>query len=514
MNVRSLIALVACIGVSLWLAEQAHARGGFGGGRGGGGGGGGFSRGGGGFGGGGGFSGGGFGGASLGRSPSLSGMGGGGFGGDRGFGGGAAGLGDRGLGDRGLGDLGGDRGFGDRGLGELGGDRGFGEGGLGDRGFGDRGFGEGGLGDRGFGEGGIGDRGLGDRGIGDRGIGERDFARPTNQDLGRFLNLPEAPRGNLRGVDDRLPAAGRPAIADRAHQFGEHRAINGLPDKAQHDQWRDHRDEWANGIRDNVGHRWDNMFTRDWWHDHHGNWDHHQWWWNHGGWDGHYWWGWATWPALTGWFAGSWGEPIYYDYGGNVVYNDNSVYVNDQDVGTPEQFAQQAIDTAAAGAQALPGDAASDATGDNTAEDPANWMPLGVFAVTKQGTDKPTIFLQLAVNKQGIIAGTYENTGTDQSLPITGSVDKQTQRACWTVGKYKDTVMETGIYNLTQDETQVLVHFGTQKTQTWSMVRMNQPQDNAAQGADGAASDPADGQGSEAADGGEAADETANPLDE
>ena len=32
--------------------------------------------------------------------------------------------------------------------------------------------------------------------------------------------------------------------------------------------------------------------------------------------------------------------------------------------------------------------------------------------------------------------------------------------------------METAIYNLTQDESTALVHFGEDKTQTWLMVRL------------------------------------------
>ena len=36
--------------------------------------------------------------------------------------------------------------------------------------------------------------------------------------------------------------------------------------------------------------------------------------------------------------------------------------------------------------------------------------------------------------------------------------------------------METGIYNLTEDETTALVHFGKEQTQTWLMVRLPEPE--------------------------------------
>ena len=46
----------------------------------------------------------------------------------------------------------------------------------------------------------------------------------------------------------------------------------------------------------------------------------------------------------------------------------------------------------------------------------AEWLPLGVFAVTQDGEQSgppPTLFVQLTINKQGIIAGTFNNTATD-----------------------------------------------------------------------------------------------------
>jgi len=54
--------------------------------------------------------------------------------------------------------------------------------------------------------------------------------------------------------------------------------------------------------------------------------------------------------------------------------------------------------------------------------------------------------------------------------------DPKTQRAAWTIGKNQNTVIETGIYNLTKEQTPVLVHFGKDKTQQWVLVRMEKPQ--------------------------------------
>ncbi len=153
--------------------------------------------------------------------------------------------------------------------------------------------------------------------------------------------------------------------------------------------------------------------------------------------------------------------PIYYDYGNNVTYQDNSVYMNGQDMGTADQYYQQAQELASTGAAAQ--------TTDDT-----QWMPLGVFAMTHDKQTNANLILQLAVNKAGIIRGNYTATLTNDTKPVQGSVDKKTQRAAWTIGDNKENVIETGIYNLTKDEVPVLVHFGKDKTEQWLLVRVKQ----------------------------------------
>ncbi len=105
------------------------------------------------------------------------------------------------------------------------------------------------------------------------------------------------------------------------------------------------------------------------------------------------------------------------------------------------------------------------------------WMSLGVFALAQEEQEDPTMFLQLAVSKDGVIGGTYQNTDTDSVENVEGMVDKGSQRAVWTIGDNKNTVLETGIYNLTEEETAVLVHFGPEKTEQWLLVRMEEPEE-------------------------------------
>ena len=54
-----------------------------------------------------------------------------------------------------------------------------------------------------------------------------------------------------------------------------------------------------------------------------------------------------------------------------------------------------------------------------------DWLPLGVFALTKPNQTKSDISIQLAVNKQGIVRGNYTDNVTNKNQVIQGSVDKQ-----------------------------------------------------------------------------------------
>lgn len=172
-------------------------------------------------------------------------------------------------------------------------------------------------------------------------------------------------------------------------------------------------------------------------------------------------WIYAPWATLGVWLGCSASAPIYYDYGNNVVYQDNSIYVNGENVGTPDQYYAEAQNLAQSGTNA-------DVSGDG------QWMSLGVFAMTEAGQTSPNLILQLAVNKEGIIRGNMTNTKTNESKLVHGAVNKKTELAAWTRGDDSKTVFETGIYNLTKDQTPVLVHFADGKTEQVLMVRLDQ----------------------------------------
>jgi hypothetical protein len=146
------------------------------------------------------------------------------------------------------------------------------------------------------------------------------------------------------------------------------------------------------------------------------------------------------------------------------VYEGDTVYVNGDSVGTQEQYAQQAITIADTGKQA-------------EAKKEEEWLALGVFAMIQgERTDSNDLF-QLAVNKAGTIRGNFYNVLSNTTLPIYGAVDKNTQRAAWTVGDNKEPIYEAGFANLTKSETTMMVHFGKDRSQQWTLVRVDPPEE-------------------------------------
>jgi hypothetical protein len=461
------IKLSLIVAIALMLPSQiTFARGGGGGGgRGGGGFGGGGGRGG--FGGGGG---GGFGGGSF-SGRSASGFGGGSF--------------DHGSFDRG----------------------GFGGGDIGGRDFGSRDFGS----MPSFGRSEFGGNFAGDRAAG---LGERPESgfRPGNFGYDRNAGFDRPSAGQLHDfLGLSRPAGGSfDHAAARPNAGGENRAGQAARNAGNHSNWQHLSGDRAAGVRDNMHNAFNHNDMHNWEQNHpdraahlqnwagniHNNWNHgyhnwhNDWWrnnnfWGHNGWNywGNrpwgYWWGAATWGGLCGWFGDwGWSDPCYYDYGdgGNVVYQDDGVYVNGQNVGTPVEYAETAADLA--NAPAPPADQTG-AAGD--------WMALGTFAVStnKDDTD-PTRLLQLAVNKEGIISGTMYNTATSKSLPVNGRVDKQTQRVAFHIGTNDNMVCETGIYNLTKEQAPLLVHFGPDRKEQYLLVRVDAPKEGEAPAATGA----------------------------
>jgi hypothetical protein len=222
-------------------------------------------------------------------------------------------------------------------------------------------------------------------------------------------------------------------------------------------QWQDNRQQRRDEVRDQIH---DNYPRLDFWSDH-PNW---------AAWRINRPYRWATWAAVTGWWGYGAAEPGYYDYGSSTYYDQGQVYQDGQPIATEEQYAEQA--------------AAIVAAAPTTDPSASEWLPLGVFALTKDGESTgapPTLFMQLAVSKQAVISGTFSNKATGQTQTLEGMVDKTSQRAAWCVVGQQRPIAETGMANLTLDQAPVLIHFADGQTQQWLMVRLPDPDPTQAQ---------------------------------
>jgi hypothetical protein len=235
------------------------------------------------------------------------------------------------------------------------------------------------------------------------------------------------------------------------------------------EDWQQHREDlWdyradrAEEIWDNAQDFYDDIFDDAWW----GSW----------GWGGYWpyypvdpWWWWGTpgWAPVASYIDVS-SEPIYEDYGMNVVYEDDTVYVDNQPV--PVEQRDGPIMDAAENVEQPPAPMPP--------PDPkqkGEWMPLGVFALTQEERGDPVMFFQLSINKEGVISGAFQSTLSDDSKQVAGKLDKKTQLVAWRIGENGQTIYETSLANLTQDVSPVVIHFKRTMAQTWLLVRMPQP---------------------------------------
>lgn len=164
-------------------------------------------------------------------------------------------------------------------------------------------------------------------------------------------------------------------------------------------------------------------------------------------------------------FVGINAAPVVYDYGSNVVIENNNIYVDGNPVATADLYAAQANQIVEAGRQARP-------------TDTDEWQPLGVFGLIQENETVAQRTFQLAVNKTGVVRGNYYDAVADSTLPVVGSVDKNTQRVAWSIGDKKDIVFETGLTNFTKEESTVLIHYGKENTQQMILVRLEEPKED------------------------------------
>jgi hypothetical protein len=141
----------------------------------------------------------------------------------------------------------------------------------------------------------------------------------------------------------------------------------------------------------------------------------------------------------------------------------DTVYVDGRAASTPEEYARQAVAMVAY----IP-----------TKVDETEWLPLGTFTFTREDVDDSQSMMELAINKQGVVAETYFNEATGASRALNGMVDQECQRVAigFADGKNRDIVLETGLVNLTEDEAPGLLQIRTEQSAPVLLVRLPVPE--------------------------------------
>ena len=143
----------------------------------------------------------------------------------------------------------------------------------------------------------------------------------------------------------------------------------------------------------------------------------------------------------------------------NIAFQNDIIYVNGQPVSSYEDF----VTSARALANTHP---------DSTTDRPG-WYPLGTFAVSSDPDQKTSNHaIQLAMDGVGNISGVYVNWPQGHVLPISGSVDTNSQLVAFNIGGSDNIVIETGLANLTEEYTRVWVHLPNSHSQTWLITRI------------------------------------------
>ncbi|MBA2727505.1 MAG: hypothetical protein H0U49_04950 [Parachlamydiaceae bacterium] len=292
--------------------------------------------------------------------------------------------------------------------------------------------------------------------------------RPADRQDGQLQRLrdrldgqPQRPRDKLDGQPQR-PRDRQDGQPQRPRDRQDQQPTKPIQDVVRESRSKEHSRERnkykdvGNKLRDNLKHRH----------------PHRKRWFNNNFWDSHRyrppyytqiynnWWSPTTVVSLASWLGWQ-GEPYYYEnYDGYGYYDDywgpssySTTYVS------PIYIEQPIIEVVR----------------DQTVED--EWLPLGVFALSQNSLsiEYSNMFVQLTINKAGIISGTFYNSTTDLIYEIEGFADPETQITVWKITDYPDVpVVETGIYNLTEQEVPVRLYFPSGQVTDMLLIRIQE----------------------------------------
>lgn len=349
-------------------------------------------------------------------------------------GGGRGGFGGGGFGGRGMGGFrpqaapGGFNGGGFRAPGGIGAPGGFNGGGLREPNLADPGLRDPGLREPNLANPGFRD-GLSGEGLRDDALrGPDALGRPGAADVDRFLGLP----------GDRAPGVVRNGFVD-----------GGFPH--------------ANDVRRNAETRYHDVFSPDWYRDHPNAWRA-----THSHWDA---WAVASAGAVWGWLGIA--APLGVEVN-NYGYEDDDYYGEDSESYANETAADEYAAADSTGVEALPPlDSSASATPGDAASD-GDWLNLGVYAIANNQGEQSHSLLQLAIDRQGDVQGTYYDALSGATQPVTGTINKESHGVSWTIGTGNGPTMSTTLEALTTTEGPVQIHFADGQTDQRLLVRLSE----------------------------------------
>jgi hypothetical protein len=100
------------------------------------------------------------------------------------------------------------------------------------------------------------------------------------------------------------------------------------------------------------------------------------------------------------------------------------------------------------------------------------WMLLGVYTLLTGPSDMGSRTLQLSINQQGFLRGTYYDMITDEVYNVRGRVDQASQYAQWSIDTNRNLIFYTPLYQLTQSQGVVNANLPG-GTQQWQLARMD-----------------------------------------
>ncbi|MBK1828741.1 hypothetical protein [Haloferula rosea] len=175
------------------------------------------------------------------------------------------------------------------------------------------------------------------------------------------------------------------------------------------------------------------------------------------------WWGSLTWGELTSELGKGAVPPFAYLPGLNLTMADEMMNLYGKAVATLNDYRWSAGELA-------------DAEPDPLVGREAAWFPLGTYVLSPDtGEHRGPQAIQLALEKSGTISGTYTNWPQGRVHPVRGNVDQETWRAAFRIEGNTPVVVDTGLYNLGLPRTRVLVHLPDGKTESWLLIRMEDP---------------------------------------